>query len=261
MAFATFLALLLSCIGSALTLMTSDSVWTREHASLIPYLWGAAATFLACTLASARWFRALFNDQQSAIKTISVEAIGSNSHAGAVGSLGTIERGAFVSIGGVINTAQSVALTEARARPQLHILSYDRAGDGEVLCSGYKELIRLHVEDSVAHDIVIEPLTFGQWVVNFAGPVTFRPGDGRIEVMSIRKEISKDHGESTSKLDEAWRDAIEKKEPFIFPEMTLHTTYRGIDGRKFKAVCSLERDAARRGAPPFRVTNCHDIPD
>ena len=100
MAFATFLALSLSCAGGALTLVTADNVWAKEHAWLIPYLWVATSIFLACALASARWFRGLFVSQEAfSARAIEQETHGAHSPATAVGSLGDVGPGANVKVG------------------------------------------------------------------------------------------------------------------------------------------------------------------
>src|ERR1039458_1754203 len=64
-AFATFLALCLFCVGSALSLVLSDNQWARAHSWLVPWLWGFGLLFAALALASARWFRRLFISQEA----------------------------------------------------------------------------------------------------------------------------------------------------------------------------------------------------
>ena len=57
---ATFVAICLFCVGSALTLLGSDNQWARDHAWLLPILWwGFGLSGLGATL-SSKWFRSIY---------------------------------------------------------------------------------------------------------------------------------------------------------------------------------------------------------
>jgi len=255
MAFSTFLALCLFCAASALALVLADNQWAKENAWLVPLLWGLSAIFAACTLAAARWFRRLFAAQEVPSHKAK-ETHGAHSPAMAVGSLGDIA-GANVNIGGVQHVT-NLPVSAQTLRPRVTVMSYERVDDDELTMSGYKEVLRLHIDGALALDVTVEPMLVGKWMVTFAGPINLQPGNGRIEVRSIRTVMHGNAGSSISTLDDAWRDA--SNGGTTLPQMMLRLSYRDFHGQKFATTCSLERDIIIRGRVPFRVCNCHDVP-
>ena len=75
MAFSTLLALSLFCAGGALTLLLADNQWAKDHAWLLPTLWGAAGFFALAAIMSARWFRKLFVSQEAVNQEASKQEI------------------------------------------------------------------------------------------------------------------------------------------------------------------------------------------
>jgi hypothetical protein len=71
-----------------------------DHTWLIPALWASAGILAALALASTRWFRALFSQEEATpAKAVEQHATGVNNTATAVGSIGNIGAGASVVIG------------------------------------------------------------------------------------------------------------------------------------------------------------------
>jgi hypothetical protein len=140
-------------------------------------------------------------------------------------------------------------------RPKVVATKYDGLPSGA-------EALYLHNEGETAHEVRVEELRIGEWMVQFEDTLPLLKTDGHIRVTKMLKVTNLPNGtrhmDILDSLDHVWNDA--QKEHGTIERKSLRIRYRDFDQNPYGTVCTIERDVSVRGAAPFRIVDCRDEP-
>jgi len=237
---ATLFALSLAFGGAAVSVYAADPDWARSHGWLGPLFTIAAAIFLlsAAVVLRARRSKRL---PSTPLPTTAQEAHGHSSP----NIIAT--NGSSVIVG--FGTQQN---PESETRPFVRPVEYCERINGEYL--------RVINEGERAYDLYTEPLTIGDWVLDFHRLPDLK-GEGQINALRLTKTQADKQAtvlSSLQKLESAWVE-VEKANPnFSKPWIRVH--YHDHRNRQFISQCRITRFRDPSGNASFRLTNFSDDP-